>query len=91
MDLSKHRKYRTRVLIVKSYGFIQNMDEPCVYRKTDRNNVSFLVLYVDYILLIGNDIGTLSPINVYLSSQFSMREIGEDNYILGINLLKDRK
>jgi hypothetical protein len=47
---------------IKSYGFIQNMDEPCIYRKTDGNNVSFLVIYVDDILLITNDVGTLSLI-----------------------------
>jgi hypothetical protein len=30
-----------------------------VYRKVDSENVSFLVLYVDDILLIGNDVGIL--------------------------------
>ena len=33
------------------------MDEPCVYKKHEENAVVFLVLYVDDILLIGNDIG----------------------------------
>ena len=45
--------------VVKSFGFIQNMDEPCVYKKHEKNAVVFLVLYVDDILLIGNDIGVL--------------------------------
>ena len=76
---------------IKSYGFIQNVDEPCVYKKIDGNDVSFLVLYVDDILLIGNDVGTMSSIKVWLSSQFSMKDMGEASYILGIKLLRDRK
>jgi hypothetical protein len=68
----------------KSYSSIQNVDEPCMYRKTDRNDVSFLVLYVDDILLIRNDVRTLSSIKVWLSSQFRMKDMGETSYILGI-------
>ncbi|KAA0047048.1 gag/pol protein [Cucumis melo var. makuwa] len=40
----------------KSYGFDQIVDEPCVYKRIINNLVAFLVLYVDDILLIGNDI-----------------------------------
>ena len=44
---------------VQQYGFIKNEDEPCVYKKVSGSIVSFLVLYVYDILLIGNDIPTL--------------------------------
>ena len=76
---------------VKSFGFIQNMDEPCVYKKHEENAVAFLVLYVDDILLIGNDIGVLSTVKVWLASTFDMKDLGEASYILGIKLLRDRK
>ena len=42
---------------IKSFGFIKNDDEPCVYKKVSGGAIIFLVLYVDDILLIGNDIG----------------------------------
>jgi hypothetical protein len=32
------------------------MKEPCVYKKVSESGVIFLILYVDAILLIGNDI-----------------------------------
>ena len=47
---------------VKSFEFVQSPDEPCMYKKSNSNVVVFLVLYVDDILLIGNDIGTLSSV-----------------------------
>ena len=49
---------------VKSFGFVQSPDEPCVYKKSSGNMVVFLVLYVGDILLIRNDVGTLSSIKV---------------------------
>ena len=53
--------------------------------------VMFLVLYVDDILLIGNDVGVMSSVNVWLSSQFNMKNLGEANSILGIKLWRDYK
>ena len=46
--------------MAKSFSFIQNLDEPCIYKKCEGNVVSFLVLYVDDILLIGDDVAVLS-------------------------------
>ena len=53
--------------------------------------MTFLVLYVDDILLIGNDVGVLSSIRIWLSNQFDMKDLGKANYILGIKLWLDRK
>ena len=41
------------------YGFIKNWEEPYVYEWANGSVIIFLVLYVDDILLIGNDIPTL--------------------------------
>ena len=51
----------------------------------------FLVLYADNILLIGNDVGVMSSVKVWLSSLFDMKNLGEANFILGIKLWRDRK
>ena len=76
---------------IKSLGFIQNIDEQCVYKKIQGKFVAFLVLCVDNILLIGNDIGVLTTIKIWLAKQFDMKDLGEISYILGIKLLRDRK
>ena len=51
---------------IKTFDFDQNKDEPCVYKKTWRSMVVFLVLYVDDILLIAN-VGLLLSIKIWLS------------------------
>ena len=52
--------------------------------------VAFLILYVDDILLIGNDIEFLDSIKGYLNTSFSMKDLGEAAYILGIKIYRDR-
>ena len=69
---------------VKSFGFTQNPNEPCVYKKSEGKVVAFLVLYVDGILLIGNNVGMLSTVKVWLANTFDMKDLGEVSYILGI-------
>ena len=76
---------------IKSFGFEQNLDEPCVYKRYQDKVVMFIVLYVDDILLIGNDVGVMWSAKIWLSSQFDMKDLGEANYILGIKLWRDRK
>ncbi|KAK9018707.1 hypothetical protein V6N11_033754 [Hibiscus sabdariffa] len=75
---------------IQEFGFIRNEDEPCVYKKFSGSIVSFLVLYVDDILIIGNDIPTLQSIKTWLSSCFSMKDLGEATYILGVKIYRDR-
>ena len=52
--------------------------------------MAFLVLYVDDILLMGNDVKLLGSVKEYLNSQFSMKDLGEAAYILGIKIYRDR-
>ncbi len=71
--------------------FWSKPDEPCVYKRCQDKVVTFLVLYVDDILLIGNDVGVLSSIRIWLSNQFDIKDLGEASYILGIKLWRDSK
>ncbi|MDM1706743.1 hypothetical protein HX130_23185, partial [Enterobacter hormaechei] len=76
--------------VIKSFGFIKNEEEPCVFKKVSGSAVTFLVLYVDDILLIGNDIPMLTAVKVWLSKEFSMKDLGEASFILGIKVYRDR-
>jgi hypothetical protein len=60
--------------VIKGFGFVQNTKESCIYKKTSGSSVSFLVLYVDDILLIGNDGQMLISVKEYLNNNFSMKD-----------------
>ena len=52
------------------------------------SSVAFLILYLDDILLIGKDVEFLDNIKGYLNKSFSMKDLGEAAYILGIKIYR---
>nr|GEW72344.1 retrotransposon protein, putative, Ty1-copia subclass [Tanacetum cinerariifolium] len=75
---------------IKRFGFDQNLDEPCVYQKASGSNVTFLILYVDGIIIMGNHIPSLQSVNDYLGKCFAMKDLKEAEFILGIKIYRDR-
>src|SRR4051812_13544132 len=70
--------------VIKSFGFIQTYGEACIYKKVSGSSVAFLILYVDDISLIWNNVDLLNSVKDYLNNSFSMKDLGEAAYILGI-------
>ena len=62
-----------------------------MYKKSSGNVVVFLVLYIDDILLIENDVGTLTSVKVWLSAQFNMKDLGEAVTFLGSSFSRSPK
>ncbi|GJU85019.1 retrotransposon protein, putative, ty1-copia subclass [Tanacetum coccineum] len=73
---------------IKRFGFTQNLDEPSVYQKASGS--TFLILYVDDIIIMGNHIPSLQSVKAYLGKCFAMKDLGEAAFILGIKIYRDR-
>ena len=69
---------------IKSFDFIKNEEEPYIFKKVSGSVVTFLILYIDDILLIGNDILMLTLVKLWLSKKFFMKDLGEASIILRI-------
>ncbi|KAL0433651.1 UNVERIFIED_CONTAM: putative mitochondrial protein [Sesamum latifolium] len=70
------RSWNTRFdEVIRGYDFIKNDYDPCIYKKVSGSSVAYLVLYIDDILLIGNDVKMLGDIKAWLCTQFSMKDI----------------
>nr|GEW18830.1 hypothetical protein [Tanacetum cinerariifolium] len=61
---------------IYKFGFTQNRDEPCVYLKAIGSNITFLILYVDDILIMRNNIPMLQDVKSYLGRCFAMKYLG---------------
>ena len=77
-------------VVIKTYGFIQTFGEVYIYNKVSGSTVAFEILYVDDILLIGNDIEILDSMKGYLNKSFSKQDLGEAAYTLSIKIYIDR-
>ena len=76
--------------VIKAFGFIQVFGEACIYNKVSGSSIAFLILYVDVILLIGNNVEFLESVKDYLNRSFLMKDLVEAPYILGIKIYRDR-
>src|SRR5688572_11936500 len=65
--------------VVKGFEFTKNEEESCVYKKVSGSSVVILILYVDDILLIGNNIPMLESVKTSLKNSFSMKTSLKDS------------
>ena len=70
-------------------GFTRSKADHCVYFKLVGDRVLHLVLYVDDMFQVGNDKEIIQDLKTQLSSKFDMKDIGDENYILGMEIKRD--
>jgi hypothetical protein len=62
-----------------------------VYFKLIGDHLIYLVLYVDDMLLIGNNKEIIQDVKTQLSSKFDMKDIGVVNFLLGMETKRDQE
>src|ERR1700733_8950350 len=82
-----YQKFHT---FIWGLGFTRRKVDHCVYFKLIGDRVIYLVLYVDDMLLVGNDKEIIQDLKTQFSSKFDMKDIGAANYILGMEIKRDR-
>ena len=65
--------------------------EHYVYKKVQGSMMVCMIFYGVDILLIGNCVGLLSSVKIWLSTQFQMKDLGETQYILRFKVFRDCK
>ncbi|GJR01958.1 zinc finger, CCHC-type containing protein [Tanacetum coccineum] len=79
-----HQKFDEVVL---SNGYLLNQANKCVYSKFDETGKGVIIcLYVDDMLIFGTDQVQVDLTKEFLSSKFSIKDMGEADVILGIRI-----
>jgi hypothetical protein len=72
-------------------GFRRSKEDHCVYFKLIGDHLIYLVLYVDNMLLIGNNKDIIQDVKTQLSYKFDMKDLGASNFIFGMEIKRDQK
>jgi hypothetical protein len=72
-----------------SVGFVVNEADKCVYYRYGGGEGVILWLYVDDILILGTSLDVIKETKDFLSNNFEMKDLGEDDVILKIKLLRE--
>ncbi|GJR62230.1 putative ribonuclease H-like domain-containing protein [Tanacetum coccineum] len=84
-----HQKFDEVVL---SSGFLLNQSDKYVYSKFDISGKCVIIcLYVDDMLIFGTNQNQVDKTKKFLSSRFSMKDMGEADVILGIKIKRENK
>ena len=75
---------------IQGLGFTRSKEDHYVYFKLIGDRVIYLVLYVDDMLLIGNDKEIIQNLKTQLFSKFDMKDLGAANYIFGMEIKRDQ-
>ncbi|GAA0172288.1 hypothetical protein LIER_26140 [Lithospermum erythrorhizon] len=83
-----YKKFHTFMI---DQGFKKTLVDHYVYCKSF-NNESFIILllYVDDMLLVGDDVRKINGLKNDLNRAFEMKDIGETTHILGMQIKRDR-
>jgi len=65
-------------------------EDHCAYVKKTIKGIMFFTLYINDILLAGNNIEMIQSTKQWLSSIFEMKEMGKVRYILGVEITLNR-
>nr|GEX05754.1 retrotransposon protein, putative, Ty1-copia subclass [Tanacetum cinerariifolium] len=74
---------------VERFDLIQTF-HACKQEEDSGSNVTFLILYVDDIIIMGNHIPSLQSVKDCLRKCFAMKDLGEAAFTLGIKIYTDR-
>ena len=88
-----HRRWHLKidVFLVQDLGFRSSAHDPCIYIKCEGGKVMIIALYVDDLLLAGNDIEAILWMKGELNNRFEMKDLGEAKVCLGLEIVRDRK
>lgn len=71
-------------------GFNQSHIDKCLYIKHSDNQSCYLIIHVDDILVSGTSSEIIKQTQDILGQQFSVKDLGEIKYYLGISVFKDK-
>nr|GEX62775.1 putative reverse transcriptase, RNA-dependent DNA polymerase [Tanacetum cinerariifolium] len=78
-------------LPMKRYGFKQSNSNHTLFLKNRKNRVTCLIIYVDDMVITGNDEEEIKRLKEGLFAKFEMKDLGNLKYFLGIEVLRSPK
>ncbi|XP_076926353.1 uncharacterized protein LOC143589490 [Bidens hawaiensis] len=78
-------------LAMKKYGFKQSNSDHTLFLKQNGKLITYLIIYVDDMIITGNDEEEVKKLKENLSTEFEMKDLGRLKYFLGIEVLRSKK
>src|SRR4030095_2212749 len=75
--------------ILESYGIVRTHADHCIYINKDTGVI--IAIWVDDLIIFGKGMDGINKIKAQLKEELEMKDLGELEYFLGIQVHRDRK
>ena len=76
---------------MKAFGYRQSHSDHTLFIKHSRGKLTALIIYVDDMIVTGNNDAEMKALQSYLSHEFEMKDLGPLKYFLGIEVLRSKQ
>ena len=76
---------------MRSFGYHHSNLDHTLFSKKEHGKITALIVYVDDMVVTGNDPDERKALQSYLSSEFEMKDLGHLKYFLGIEVSRSNK
>lgn len=76
---------------MRQFGLTRSRMDPCLYFKVHKNEMIFVTIYVDDLLIITNNAYLKKRLKEFLNNRFQMKDLGTAQLCLGLRINRDRK
>ena len=76
---------------MRSFGYHKSNSDHTLFLKKQHGKITALIVYVDDMVVTGNDLDERKALQSYLSSEFEMKDLNHLKYFLGIEVSRSDK
>ncbi|KAM5555122.1 hypothetical protein ABKV19_023158, partial [Rosa sericea] len=76
---------------MRAFGYKQSNSDHTLFIKRRQGKITALIVYVDDMVVTGDDLKEMETLQKYLSKEFEMKDLGQLKYFLGIEVARSKK
>ena len=77
--------------MIEKFGIQKSKSDHSVFYRNSQAGIILLVVYVDDIIITGDDMAGISPLKFFLHGQFHTKDLGMLKYFLSVEVMRSKR